>query len=217
MIHHHPRLDDYGNLVVLRKPSKPTLLHTWSEPHSHATVTPGSAMPEQINGIAVRPWADVPRDGAGWNAMVETCSFDEPAIQASGSKPPASGAVVVESDGRVWVVSPSNGYGGYVNTFPKGKLDAKAGLGLRSNALKEVFEESGLQAELIGFLCDAVRNTSVTRFYLARRLGGNPAAMDWESQAVHLVPQSALTAFVTHPNDQPVIKALKAALTVAKS
>ena len=69
--------------------------------------------------------------------------------------------VVVEDDGRVWVVSPSNAFGGYVNTFPKGKLDP--GMGLRANALKEGFEESGLQVVLTGFLCDSVRSTSVCR------------------------------------------------------
>jgi len=72
-----------------------------------------------------------------------------------------------------------------------------------------VFEESGLQVELTGFLCDSIRSTSVTRYYTARRLGGSPAEMGWESQAVHLVPMSMLAGFDLHPNDQSVIKALQ--------
>ena len=34
---------------------------------------------------------------------------------------PTSGAVLVETDGGGWMVSPSNRFGGYANTFPKGK------------------------------------------------------------------------------------------------
>ena len=116
--------------------------------------------------------------------------------------------VVLESDGRVWVVSPSNQHGGYVNTFPKGKLDS--GLGLRVNALKEAFEESGLQVELTGFLCDSVRSTSITRYYTAKRVGGHPGDMGWETQAVHLVPRAQLASVVTHKNDQGVLEALAA-------
>lgn len=53
----------------------------------------------------------------------------------------------------------------------------------------EAFEESGLQVELAGFLCDSVRSTSVTRYCTAKRVGGHPGDMSWETQAVHLVPR----------------------------
>ena len=128
-------------------------------------------------------------------------------------KPAASGVVILEDDGRVWVVSPSNAFGGYVNTFPKGKLDP--GLSLHANALKECHEESGLQVELTGFLCDSERSTSVTRYYTARRIGGHPATMGWETQAVHLVPRALLATFVSHQNDQCILKKLKAHPTPA--
>jgi 8-oxo-dGTP pyrophosphatase MutT (NUDIX family) len=83
------------------------------------------------------------------------------------------------------------------------------GLSLKANALKEVFEEAGLRVGLNAYLCDSERDTTVTRFYLARRLGGSPADMGWESQAVHLVPMGMLAAFASHPNDQSVINALQ--------
>ena len=118
---------------------------------------------------------------------------------------------MVEPDGRVWVVSPSNRFGGYANTFPKGKNDLAQALCLRANALKEVYEEAGLQVELTGYLCDCVRSTTITRYYLACRLGGNPADMCWETQAVHLVPLAQLAAFVSHPNDQSILAALQKA------
>ena len=123
-------------------------------------------------------------------------------------KAPASGVVIFEADGRVWVVSPSNGFGGYVNTLPKGKLDS--GITLRANALKEGYEECGLQVALTGFLCDSHRSTSVTRYYTAKRIGGHPARMCWETQAVHLVPRAALAKFISHKNDQVIVQALQA-------
>jgi hypothetical protein len=81
---------------------------------------------------------------------------------------------------------------------------------LRGNAVKEVLEEAGLQVALTGFLCDSERSTTFTRYYIGRRMGGNPAAMDWKSQAVHLVPTAMLAEFASHPNDKEVIAALLA-------
>lgn len=108
----------------------------------------------------------------------------------------------------MWVVSPSNAFGGYINTIPKGKLNT--GLSLRANALKEGYEESGLQVVLTGFLCDSHLSTTVTRYYTARRIGGHPAKMGWETQAVHLVPRAQLAEFIPHKNDQVILQALEA-------
>lgn len=124
----------------------------------------------------------------------------------------ASGAVVVEPDGRVWLVAPTNAYGGYKATFPKGTSN---GRDLRATAIKEVFEESGLQVELSAFLVDVSRSLSRTRYYLAHRTGGSPAVMGWESQAVHLAPLSRLKELLNSPNDMPILDALKKALAAS--
>jgi ADP-ribose pyrophosphatase YjhB (NUDIX family) len=184
-------------------------MEAWADPTQLATATPDSPMPASISGIAVAAWTDAPADVAGWEKLVAGIQFVEPPMKPVPGKKPASGAVVVEADGRVWVVSSTNKPFGYVNTFPKGKIDTKPHMSLRATALKEVFEESGLQIALTGVLCDSVRDTSVTRYYLGRRIGGNPAAMDWESQAVHLVPVAMLNKFASHPNDHSVINALQ--------
>jgi ADP-ribose pyrophosphatase YjhB (NUDIX family) len=206
----HPHKDEAGQPVELKQPSQATRMASWGDPQQMATVVPGGAMPERLNGMVVLSWTDAPTDVAGWERLAEQQQepFKEPAIASVPGKPPATGVVVLESDGRVWVVSPSNQHGGYVNTFPKGKLDS--GLGLRVNALKEAFEESGLQVELTGFLCDSVRSTSMTRYYTAKRVGGHPGDMGWETQAVHLVPRDQLASVVTHKNDQGVLEALAA-------
>ena len=49
---------------------------------------------------------------------------------------------------------------------------------------------------------------SYTRYYRARRIGGSPASMGWESQAVHLVPKAQLAHYLTNKNDLPLLKAL---------
>ena len=206
---YHPRANDEGAAVELKQQHQPTALTTWDNRHQLATVTPNSSMPAAVAGLAITAWRAAPTSNAGWKQLAAAMAFDEPPMKTAPGRLPASGAVVVEPDGRVWVVSPSNRFGGYANTFPKGKNELAQALCLRANALKEVFEEAGLQIELTGFLCDSVRSTSVTRYYLARRLGGNPADMCWETQAVHLVPATQLAEFVSHPNDQSILIALQ--------
>jgi len=208
---YHPHKDDKGHPVLINNPSHPTSLSSWDDATRISTAVPGSPMPESI-GFIIRSWTDAPDDSAGWERCVQALRFDEPEFKVKPGKSPASGAVIVEDDGRVWVVSPTNGYAGYENTFPKGKV---SDLSLRANAMKETYEESGLQVELIRFLTDSERSTTTTRYYLARCIGGNPADMGWESQAVHLVPQDQLAKFVTHKNDAVILRALADIQTIA--
>jgi hypothetical protein len=44
-------------------------------------------------------------------------------------------------------------------------------------AAKEIFEETGLLVEIGPFLFDAVRSRSVCRYFLARRISGDPSDM----------------------------------------
>ena len=204
----HPKQNDKGQPVKLKSPSVPSALDSWLDSSQTATATPCSEMPSSIVEIPVRRWSDAPNNAADWEALANSTDFIEPEFKVKSGKKPASGAVVCEADGRVWVVSPSNQFGGYANTFPKGKIESGKKLSLKATALKEVFEETGLKVELTDFLCDSERDTSTTRFYLAKRLGGDPSDMGWESQATHLVPLEQVNNLVTHKNDQPVLTAL---------
>jgi ADP-ribose pyrophosphatase YjhB (NUDIX family) len=183
-------------------------MHIWPSPHEAATVVPGGPMPPVINGLAFERWTDAPRTPRGWEALAAASPVSEPAFAPPTELEPAAGAVVIEPDGRFWLVSPSNGFGGYVNTFPKGTVDK--GASLQATALKEVFEESGLQVRLTAHLADLRRSTSCTRYYLARRVSGHPADMGWESQAVHLVPLERLADFLTNSNDAKLLEAILA-------
>lgn len=195
----HPYLDDRGAPVTIHHPSLPTPLDHWQDPQRSATVVPGGAMPPMLNGIAVAPAAFVVPEAAP--------TVDEPAFALPPGFKAAAGAVIVEDDGRVWLVAPTNAFGGYRATFPKGRVDA--GGTLQHTALREAFEESGLVVRLEAFLLDARRTQTYTRYYIARRLDGSPARMGWETQAVHLVPARDLDKHAVHPNDVEVIRAAR--------
>lgn len=202
---HHPRKDEHGKKVVLKKPSIPTALSTWSDPSSIACIVPDGMSPAQINGVAVAPWADAPESDEGWEALAVQAPIDEPVFNAPSGYKKAAGVVLREPDGRVWVVAPSNGFAGYQATFPKGTMDGKSA---QATALVEAFEESGLRVRLLRHLVDVKRSQSYTRYFLAERIGGNPADMGWESQAVMLVPMEQLNKVLSNKNDQAIIEAL---------
>lgn len=203
----HPRVDDGGKPVLLKSPSMPTVLSTWEQANQAACVVPDGAMPESLNGVVFSLWEDAPTEPSGWEALANECSIEEPAFTPSTGKKAAAGVVIAEPDGRFWVVAPSNGFGGYPATFPKGTADGKS---LQATALVEAFEESGLRVRLVRHLIDVQRSTSHTRYYLAERIGGHPGAMGWESQAVMLVPRQLLPQLLTNKNDAPILKVLNA-------
>ena len=63
---------------------------------------------------------------------------------------------------------------------------------LQATAQREALKESGLRVRLVRHLVDVSRSQSATRYDLAQRLGGTPAQMSCEAQAVLLVHQSHL-------------------------
>lgn len=167
-------------------------------------------MPAELSGIPFKPWSDYPRTVSEWNAS----ELLAPAIREPEMKPPpglkvSAGAIVLEADGRVWIVHPTGSFGGYSATWPKGRVEG--GLSLQATAVREVLEESGLKVRIVGLFGDFDRTTTRTRFYLAERVGGSPADMGWESQAASLCPIDALPALLNGPADQPIIAALQAA------
>jgi len=202
----HPQPNERGEPVPIARPSLPTAPATWRDPTRLATVIPLGALPPVLNGVPFSPWLDVPATNAEWAGVAGQADIAEPPFALPPSKSPAAGVVIVEDDGRVWAVAPSNRFGGYDATFPKGRVDP--GAGLQATAIREAFEESGLRVEILAHLVDCVRTLTYTRFYLARRVGGNPALMGWESQAVHLVPQERLSTLLCNANDRAVIDAL---------
>jgi len=194
--HYHPQRDSRGKRGVIREPTVATPLSTWSDPLKVACVVPRGPLPAKLNGIPFVPGS--PAEGP---------DIDEPAFTCAPGLKPAAGVVIEETDGRFWLVAPTNQVGGYAVTFPKGR--PVPGATLQQTARCEAWEESGLVVELATFLCDVPRSQSFTRYYRARRMGGTPSAMGWESQAVLLVPRAHLRTVACHPNDQAILDALE--------
>ncbi len=204
----HPQRDDAEKVVTITHPTKSGSVVAWSDARKMAIFVPGGKVPTAINGVEIRAWIDHPNSTQDWNASeLLMPMLDEPPISKS-SLAIASGVVIVEPDGRIWMVSPTNKFGGYETTFPKGKRDDK-NLSLQANAIKEGFEESGLKVRITGYLGDFKRTTSITRLYLAERVSGKPTNMGWESQAVKLVPPTEWESLLKSPSDLPVLAALQ--------
>lgn len=201
----HPCPDDKGHPVTIKFPSSPTTLFAWLDPGQAATVVPEGPVPHELNGIPLLPWRQLPANREEWTHLAQEMTFDEPTFIVPKHKTPAAGAVVVEPDGRVWLVSPTNDYGGYKQTFAKGTVKH---LSLKATALKEVFEKSGLRVELMAHLIDITKTNSHTRYYLAHRIGGTPSAMGWKSQAAHLVPLELVKELLNMRVDHPIVDRL---------
>lgn len=205
----HPKVNDDGKKVPIYKPHQATPAAAWSDASATATVVPGGELPAELHGVAFEPWSDAPDTLDEWfDAPGQNHDLDEPDFDCPPHKDAAAGVVIQEPDGRVWMVSPTNQYGGYRQTFPKGRADD--GLPLQATAIKEAFEETGMQVEIVGHLGDFERTQTYTRYYLARRVGGTPADMGWESQAVRLAPPHALPLMLNGAADKPIIDTLAA-------
>jgi 8-oxo-dGTP pyrophosphatase MutT (NUDIX family) len=202
----HPCKNNKGQSVIIKHPHSPTGLDTWMAADQVATVVPGGPMPDALGMIPFRRWDRAPEDRSTWLSRVKDTDLAEPPLNAKGL-PPGAGVVVVEDDGRVWLIAPTNEYGGYKATFPKGRLTP--GLSLQQSAVKEAFEEAGLRVLITAHLVDVPRSATYARYYLAHRVGGHPGEMGWESQAVHLVPQGHLATMLNSHCDKPILDALR--------
>lgn len=203
----HPQADDHGRRVRLHAPSREANLGALADPCAALTFVPGSVCAGMLNDVPLAACARAIVDDACLRAGAgAVAALAEPAFARPAGMHAAAGAVVLEPDGRLWLVAPSNGFGGYTATFPKGRVEP--GLALQATAIREVWEESGLHVELTAWLGDFVRTQTFTRFYIARRIGGHPAHMGWESQAVHLVTPDQARALLNRETDQAVLATL---------
>lgn len=203
---HHKKLNDEGKRVAVKNPTQASSPDTWLRAGDVATFTPEGNHPHSIGRVPLFPWKQAPKTKAGWNYVpgVNPRLNEKPMDIPKGFHP-AAGVIIEEDDGRIWLVTPTNAFGGYENTFPKGTCEA--GLSIQANAIKEAWEESGLKVEITGVLGDFKRTTSVARMYIAKRTGGNPVDMGWESQAVRLVPKDKLLELLNMSSDKEIVEA----------
>jgi hypothetical protein len=140
----HPRPDDKGNPVKIVNPSQPTPFFAFDDPGEVAVIVPDGETPKSLNGINLSSWTGIPANTTEWLSVTGQANFNEPAMIGKPGKKLSVGVVTLEPDGRIWAVAPTNAFGGYEVTFPKGTIDH--GMTPQSTAIREAFEESGLQA-----------------------------------------------------------------------
>lgn len=147
--------------------------------HSGAPLVFSRTAPEPEHDLNLESW----KPPSDWKHVDgQDHSISEPPLPTH--KKVSTGLIMKEPDGRVWMTRPTNGYGGYSHTFPKGGMEH--GLHPQANAIKETFEETGLKGRVTGHAGDYEGDTSVTRYYHAVRDGGHPRDHGWESEAVVL-------------------------------
>ena len=118
----------------------------------------------------------------------------------------STGVVVTTSDDRVYIRKVTNSYGGYKWSFAKGRVEA--GLELEENALKELHEEMGIEARIVGHLGDYKGDTGTTRFYLGERTGGDTNAHGSETKEVRLVTHEEARKLLNKERDLRVLEDL---------
>jgi ADP-ribose pyrophosphatase YjhB (NUDIX family) len=201
----HLMPNDKGEPVTINYPTKPSDKAAWTDPKRTATFVPGGDAPDTLNGVAMKPWASVPKSDSEWaNVAGQKLSLDARVpFEPTQGKSQGAGVIIREPDGRIWLTRPTNSFGGYVNTFPKGTVEH--GLTMQASAIKETWEETGLQIKIVGILGDYERTTSKARFYIAERVGGTPKDMGWESQAVRLSPRADLDKMLNMGVDKGIL------------
>lgn len=212
----HPAgLDDKGNPVTVNYPTKPSSKDTWGNKDATATFVPGGDAPSTLNGVSMKSWSP-PKEGwhavGGNNERLEALfPFDRP----SDGKSTGAGVLIVEPDGRIWLTKPTNEFGGYKQTYPKGTVES--GLTMQQNAIKEAYEETGLKIKITGVLGDYDRTTSRARMYIAEREGGTPKDMGWESQAVRLSSMKDAKTLLNMSHDKKILQDLEDLIAIGKS
>lgn len=125
----------------------------------------GQAKPGTLNGVDFAP-----APPKFWEKVKDVDVAEPPPIK----KVDRVGVMIQEPDGRIWICQPTNGFGNRKHTLPGGGVEK--GLTDQQNALKEVWEETGIQCEITGHLGDFEdsNNGNNGRLYIGKRVGGAP-------------------------------------------
>lgn len=100
-------------------------------------------------------------------------------------KAQAYGGVLIRASGHILLREPTNHFDGYVWTFPKGKPDPDETP--ETTALREVLEETGYQAEILGVLPGVFCSGLSSNAYYVMRTVGEQGSFQWETHSTQWV------------------------------
>jgi 8-oxo-dGTP pyrophosphatase MutT (NUDIX family) len=148
---------------------------------AQTTYETGKPQPGSLNGV------DFNTAPAKFWEKVKDVDVGEP---KTGTRHTRAGILIQEPDGRIWICRPTNGFGDRKYTLPGGTIEP--GLSDQQNALKETWEETGIQCEITGYLGDfddanyggAGQSSRTGRLYIGKRVGGSPWDAKIESHII---------------------------------
>jgi 8-oxo-dGTP pyrophosphatase MutT (NUDIX family) len=124
---------------------------------------------------------------------------------AAKGLPSAYGGVLVDESGRVLLRKPTNAFGNYIWSFPKGR--SKGSSTPEQTALREVLEETGYDADIIARIPGGFQgDTTITEFFLMRPLGER-RDFGAETEEVKWVAPSDAPQLLNRDRDHAVLEA----------
>ncbi len=117
----------------------------------------------------------------------------------------AGGVVYKNINGKIHIclIKPSNGYGGYTWTFPKGRMDP--GESKEETALREVREEAGVVAKIQSYLGQYEGTSSISHYFIMTSIEDG-LETDFETEDVVFVPIEKASKMLNSSRDKQIIK-----------
>lgn len=116
-------------------------------------------------------------------------------FSSSKTKNMSYGGVLLNNKKQILLRRPKGDFDGYVWTFPKGKEEA--GSTPEQTALREVKEETGYNAEIVGKIPGQFKGgTGITEFFIMRPLGQPEKFDDSETQEIKWVSLDEAPKFI---------------------
>ncbi len=120
------------------------------------------------NEVASKDTARAQVYGNVWSNMLNT---EKPHNEEAELKRLSVGGVVLNEYNEILLIEPTNHYDGYVWTFPKGSPNK--GESFESAAKREVLEESGVAAEIVGLVPGQFEGGATVNSYFIMRATGS--------------------------------------------
>ena len=200
-----PHLKDGGRRLghyVLERAGAPAgivSIYRPGDPRAGVPVSAGEEVVALSEGCVSRLLADGIRALASAAALAP---IEEAPLHASGTL--SAGIVLVDERGLLILREPRNHFGNYNWTYSKGRIDA--GETPQQTAHRELLEETGLRAAIVGRIGDFKGDVGTTRFYVGMPAGGVEVVSD-ETEAVGAFgPCAALSLWILNrQRDQDVL------------